>query len=753
MATIKDIAQLAGVSQGTVSHVLNGKGIVSSEKIKLVEEAVAQLGYVINERARILRKGRGNSLVVILPNIRSLQYVDFYVSFKAFAEKQGYPVVQYISNDDPNTEKDIFTQIRSGMAAGVAVFSCLRQDAGYYRNLGFKEWELLFVERDQAFPVHYIGFDYQAAGRALASEVLGREIRSLALVTDNREYSNENDFYTAFTGELGRKNGPALNHTQTSLSHAYQSVMQLLGTALPQGIVSSNYGLAPVIRDVERTFYQSVPVFIAAVSPLFTMPEYSFFKYELNYRLMGKTAAQQLIENIKGQTRVRRTILPNTGFRRWYKGPVFPRFDAAEKLHVLTLENPTAETMKHLSRIFTRYTGIEVHISIFSYDELHEVINTLGKSSIYDVLRMDVTWLPWFSPKILRPLDDIDPEFTWEPEKYIEGLNKQYFLAEGRFYTLPVSPSTQMLFYRKDLFESTSLKRLYYETNKALLVPPQNFTDYNRIARFFTRAENPHSPVLLGSTLTMGSTGVAATEFLTRYFSFTDSLFDDSGRLLLQGKHALRALKDLIELKSYTGEQYSNWWTNAAQEFSRGDAAMTILYSNFASAIFSRDSQVINKVGYALAPGRNPIIGGGSLGVSKYSKHPREALAYIRWFCDEPVSSARTLLGSVPPCRESFDNYEIIDAYPWLELSGESFSRSNCRRTPSGGSAPFDERYFLSILGLEVKNAVNGAVSPEKALENAQASYEAAAAAITGTSSKQNLRKIREPPSHGPSGS
>jgi multiple sugar transport system substrate-binding protein len=200
MATIKDIAQLAGVSQGTVSHVLSGKGNVSSEKIKLVEEAAARLGYVINERARILRKGRGNSLVVILPNIRSRHYVDFYISFKAFAEKQGYPVIQYCSNDDPDTERDIFTRIRAGMAAGVAVFSCQNQDAGYYRNLGFKEWELLFVERDQGFPVHYIGFNYQAAGKALAAEALERNLKSLALVTDAREYSNENDFYTACIG-------------------------------------------------------------------------------------------------------------------------------------------------------------------------------------------------------------------------------------------------------------------------------------------------------------------------------------------------------------------------------------------------------------------------------------------------------------------------------------------------------------------------------------------------------------------------
>ena len=45
MATIKDIAKLAGVSHGTVSNVLNKRGNVSVEKIEAVYQAAKQMGY------------------------------------------------------------------------------------------------------------------------------------------------------------------------------------------------------------------------------------------------------------------------------------------------------------------------------------------------------------------------------------------------------------------------------------------------------------------------------------------------------------------------------------------------------------------------------------------------------------------------------------------------------------------------------------------------------------------------------------
>ena len=90
MPTIKDIAKEAGVAQGTVSNVLNGRGNVSSDKIILVEQACAKLGYTMNQRAKTLRQGSSKLLAAIIPNAHDRRYTDFFLSFKNYAES-NYP--------------------------------------------------------------------------------------------------------------------------------------------------------------------------------------------------------------------------------------------------------------------------------------------------------------------------------------------------------------------------------------------------------------------------------------------------------------------------------------------------------------------------------------------------------------------------------------------------------------------------------------------------------------------------------------
>ena len=63
--TITDVARLAGVSPGTASKALNGRGGISAGTIKRVQQAAEQLGYQPNALARGLLTGRSFTVGLI----------------------------------------------------------------------------------------------------------------------------------------------------------------------------------------------------------------------------------------------------------------------------------------------------------------------------------------------------------------------------------------------------------------------------------------------------------------------------------------------------------------------------------------------------------------------------------------------------------------------------------------------------------------------------------------------------------------
>lgn len=63
--SIRQVAEHAGVSAGTVSNVLNRPEIVAPPTRARVREAIIALGFVPNESARQLRRGRGRALGLV----------------------------------------------------------------------------------------------------------------------------------------------------------------------------------------------------------------------------------------------------------------------------------------------------------------------------------------------------------------------------------------------------------------------------------------------------------------------------------------------------------------------------------------------------------------------------------------------------------------------------------------------------------------------------------------------------------------
>jgi len=69
MPSIKKVAEVAGVSMGTVSHVITGSVPVSEELTHKVRTAIRELNYHPNHVARSLKTSKTRTLGIIVPDM------------------------------------------------------------------------------------------------------------------------------------------------------------------------------------------------------------------------------------------------------------------------------------------------------------------------------------------------------------------------------------------------------------------------------------------------------------------------------------------------------------------------------------------------------------------------------------------------------------------------------------------------------------------------------------------------------------
>ncbi len=99
MYTISDVAELAGVSVGTVSRVINGAENVRPETRTRVEAAIAKLGYQPNLQARSLRSKRTNTIALAIPELTNYFWTTIARGVQDACQAQGYHVIIYNTNE------------------------------------------------------------------------------------------------------------------------------------------------------------------------------------------------------------------------------------------------------------------------------------------------------------------------------------------------------------------------------------------------------------------------------------------------------------------------------------------------------------------------------------------------------------------------------------------------------------------------------------------------------------------------------
>ena len=120
--TVKDVAELAGVSPMTVSRTLSGGKNVRAEVQQRVHEAIATLGYHRNENARSMRPGHTTGLIgVAITNLGNPYYGTFALGVEEVAAQHGRRIILGNTGEQLDREHQVVSDFVGRQVEGLIV--------------------------------------------------------------------------------------------------------------------------------------------------------------------------------------------------------------------------------------------------------------------------------------------------------------------------------------------------------------------------------------------------------------------------------------------------------------------------------------------------------------------------------------------------------------------------------------------------------------------------------------------------------
>jgi len=185
-ATSSDVAKRAGVSQATVSMVLNKKYNVSfsRETVEKVEQAARELGYHLPGRKNRKESRKEKLIVVFCPTLTSPYYVLLLQGIEAVANKQGYGVFICNTQRDPRLEEKYLRMM--GTIEPLGIIYCCNPNPDFQQQVEELAQTIPLViisNKEKTTTIDAINQDNTVVGRMMARHLLDLGHRDVAFIT------------------------------------------------------------------------------------------------------------------------------------------------------------------------------------------------------------------------------------------------------------------------------------------------------------------------------------------------------------------------------------------------------------------------------------------------------------------------------------------------------------------------------------------------------------------------------------------
>jgi LacI family transcriptional regulator len=180
--SVRDVAQRAGVSVGTVSNVMNRPDKVSPTTIERVQRAIAELGFVRNDAARQLRAGRSRAVGLVILDIGNPFFSELARGAEDQAARAGFSIILGNSDEKADRESRYLDLFEEQRVHGVLIspFGEVTQRLRHLRDRGIPAVLVDRTSPDLSFSS--VSVDDVAGGRLAVEHLISTGRRRIAFV-------------------------------------------------------------------------------------------------------------------------------------------------------------------------------------------------------------------------------------------------------------------------------------------------------------------------------------------------------------------------------------------------------------------------------------------------------------------------------------------------------------------------------------------------------------------------------------------
>ena len=319
MATIKDVAEHAGVSRSTVSYVLSGKRSISAAVKRRVEAAIEELEYTPSSLGLNLRQGTSQTIGMVYP----LSDVRLEFVRAAAAVLQDRYTLSLLTHT--GEAQGLLAAFKQRRIDGLILMQIRRHDSRIEGLRGTDHPFVLIGRPEDTEGLSFVDFDFRAAAYLAIEHLVGlghtvigyityprvkRDLELGYLLQLERGYKQaERDFGVKIVVQEADSSIGACAQATTALVTGTPELTAIVALDVTAQ-VGVHMGVLRALHTLEKRVPEdlSVVCFTAPAVAEWTIPELT--SVELPFAEMGRIGAELMLKRLAGSAEVEQILLP-----------------------------------------------------------------------------------------------------------------------------------------------------------------------------------------------------------------------------------------------------------------------------------------------------------------------------------------------------------------------------------------------------------------------------------------------------------